>query len=117
MLWEGDGSPGNGHKVDKMLTKVFRGQKNRTKRDANDDKRASMTMNEGETSSHAPLYGISRGFVETRQVRAKTYVGYVQSTCRAQSRYAQNGNEGMGPVNLDGGYNSRTFKMFLVNRR
>ena len=44
MLGEGDGSPGNVHKVDKMLTKCSRWQKNRTKRDADDDKRASMTM-------------------------------------------------------------------------
>ena len=65
MLGEGDGSPGKIHKVYKMLTKFSRGQKNRTKRDANDDKRASMTMNEGKTSSHAHLYDISRGFSKT----------------------------------------------------
>ena len=61
MLGEGYGSPENVFKV----TKGARWQKNRTKRDANDDKRESMTMNEGEGSSHTPLYGISRGFDET----------------------------------------------------
>ena len=55
MLGAGGGSPGNVHKVFGMLTKFSWGQKNRTKRDADDDKRASMTMNEGETSSHACL--------------------------------------------------------------
>ena len=40
MLGKGDGSPGNVHFVDKM----FSGAKNRTKRYADDDKRASMTM-------------------------------------------------------------------------
>ena len=48
------------------VDKIFSGAKNRTKRDANDDKRASMTMNEGERSSHAHLYGISRGFSTRR---------------------------------------------------
>ena len=65
MLGEGDCSPGKIHKVFRMLTKFSQGQKNRTKRDADDDKRASMMMNEGETSSHAHMYGISRGFSET----------------------------------------------------
>ena len=65
MLGKGYGSPGNVHFVDKMLTKCSRGQKNRTKRDVDDNKRALMTINEGEGSSHAPLYGISRGFSET----------------------------------------------------
>ena len=62
-----------------LFSKCSRGQKNRTKRDADDNKRASMTMNKGKGSSHVPLYGISRGFAETRGVRAETYVGYVQS--------------------------------------
>ena len=65
MLGEGDGSPGKIHQVFRMLTRFSRGQKNLTKRDADDDKRASMMMNEGETSSHAHLYGISHGFAET----------------------------------------------------
>ena len=65
MLGAGDCSPGKIHKVFRMLTKCSRGQKNCTKRDADDDKRASMMMNEGEGSSHAPLYGISHGFAET----------------------------------------------------
>ena len=47
------------------VDKVFSGAKNRTKRDANDNKRSSMTINEGERSSHTHLYGISRGFAET----------------------------------------------------
>ena len=67
-----------------------------------------MTMNGGEGSSHAYLYSISRGFAETREVRAETYVGYVQSTCRVRGQYAQNVNEDMGPVPLDGGYNRIT---------
>ena len=100
MLGKGYGSPGNVHKVDKMLTKCSRGQK---------IERKEMTMNEGEGSSHAPLYGISRGFSETWGVRAEIYVGYVQSTCRVQVQYAQNVNEDMGPVSLDGGYNRRKF--------
>ena len=94
MLGAGDCSPGKIHKVYRMLKKFSRGQKNCTKRDADDDKRASMTMNEGERSSHAHLYSISRGFAET-------YVGYVQSTCGVQGRYAQNEYEVMGPVNLE----------------
>ena len=61
MLGEGCGSPENVFQV----TKVARGQKNRTKRDADDNKRASMTMNECEGSSHIPLYGISSVFPET----------------------------------------------------
>ena len=65
MLGEGYGSPGNVQKVYKTLTKFSRRQKNCTKRDADDDKRASMTMNEGERSSQAHMYGISRGFAET----------------------------------------------------
>ena len=96
------------------VDKIFSGAKNCTKRDADDDERASMTMNEGETSSYAHLYGISLGFSETWAVRAETYVGYVQSTCRVQARYAQNENEDIGPVNLDGGYYRRRLKMFLV---
>ena len=51
-----------------------RGQKNRTKIDDDDDKRASMTMNKGEGSSRTPLYGISRGFTKHREVCAETYV-------------------------------------------
>ena len=65
MLGEGDCSPENIHKVYRMLTKFSWWQNNRTKRDADDDKRASMTMNEGETSFHAHLYGISHGFAKT----------------------------------------------------
>ena len=61
MLGEGYGSPENVFQV----TKCARGQKNRTKRDVNDDKRALMTMNEREGSCHIPLYDISRGFAET----------------------------------------------------
>ena len=47
MLGEGYGSPGNVHKVHKMLTKCSRGQKNRTKRDANDN--TAMHYNEYNT--------------------------------------------------------------------
>ena len=61
MLGKGYGSPENVFQV----TKGARGHKHRTKRDADDDKRASMTMNEREGSSHTPLYGISRVFAET----------------------------------------------------
>ena len=71
MLGEGYGSP---EKI--PGDKVARGQKNRTKRDADDDKRASMTMNERKGSSHIPLYDISRGFAETSR-----------STCRNIWRY------------------------------
>ena len=53
------------------FSKGARGQKNCTKIDADEDKRASMKMNKGEGSSHKPLYGISRGFAETSR-----------STCR-----------------------------------
>ena len=109
MLEEGDCSPGKIHKVFRMLTKFSRKQKNRMKRDADDNKRASMTMNESEKISHAHLYGISRVFAETLGVRAKTYVWYLQSTCGVRARYAQNVNEDMVPVNLDGGYNRRTY--------
>ena len=49
-------------------------QKNRMKIDADDDKRASMTMIEGEGSSHTTLYSISHGFAEICGVRAETYV-------------------------------------------
>ena len=48
-----------------MLKKHSQGQTNRTKRDADDDKQASMTMNEEESSSDAHMYRISRGFAET----------------------------------------------------
>ena len=112
MLEAGDCSPGKIHKVYRMLKKFSRGQKNRTKRDADDDKRASVTMNEGERSSHAHLYGISRGFAETWGVRAETYVGYVQSTCGVRGRYAQNENEVMGPVNLEGVFIEERSKCF-----
>ena len=61
MLGKGYGSPENVFQV----TKGACGQKNCTKRDADDDKRASMTMNERKGSSHIPLYDISRGFAET----------------------------------------------------
>ena len=56
MLDEGYGSPENVFQV----IKGARGQKYRTKRDADEDKRASMTINERKGSSHTPLYGISR---------------------------------------------------------
>ena len=54
MLGEGYGSPDNVLQV----LKRFSWAKNRTKRDADDDKRASMTMNEGEGSSQTPLYDL-----------------------------------------------------------
>ena len=47
------------------VDKIFSGAKKSHERDADDNKRASMTMNEGERSSHAHLYGISRRFAET----------------------------------------------------
>ena len=54
--------------------------KKRTKRDADNDKRASMTMNEGEQSSHIPLYGTSRGFAETSRTTC-------QNICRVRAEY------------------------------
>ena len=51
-----------------QVTECARGKKHRKKRDADDDKRALMTINEREQSSHTPLYGISpirRGFAPT----------------------------------------------------
>ena len=80
MLDEGYGSPENFSQV----IKGARGQKYRTKRDADEDKRASMTMNECEGSSHTPLYGISRGFSETSRSTCRNicrvYAEYVLST-------------------------------------
>ena len=87
-----------------LFSKISRGQKNRTKRDADDNKRASMTMNKGEVSSHTPLYGISRGFAETsrstcrniwrhRGVRSEIYEGYVQSTRSVRAKWER----GYGP--------------------
>ena len=61
MLGKGHSSPKNVFKV----TKGACGQKKCTKRDTDDDKRASMTMNEDEGSSHILLYGISQGLAET----------------------------------------------------
>ena len=62
------------------FSKGSRGQKNRTKRDADDNKRASMTMNEGEGSSHTPFYGISRGFAETS-------MSMCRNICRVRAEY------------------------------
>ena len=76
MLDEGYGSPENFSQV----IKGARGQKYRTKRDADEDKRASMTMNECEGSSHTPLYGISRGFAETSWSTC-------QNICRVREEY------------------------------
>ena len=100
MLGEGYGSPENVSRFSKGAC----GQKNRTKRDADDNKRASMTMNKGKGISHTPIYAISRGFAETsrstcqnicrhRGVRAKTYVEYVQITCLVCAKWEQ----GYGP--------------------
>ena len=55
MLGKGYGS----QKENSQVTKGARGQKNCTKRDADDNKRASMTMNEGKGSSHTPLIHLS----------------------------------------------------------
>ena len=58
-------------------------------------------MNEGDPSSHAHLYSISRGFSETGGVRAETYEGYVQSTCGVPTGYAHFKYEFMGRGNLE----------------
>ena len=87
-----------------LFSKCSLEQKNRTKRDADDNKQASMTMNKGEGISHTPLYGISRGFAKTsrstcrnicrhRGVRAETYVGYVQITRSVRAKWER----GYGP--------------------
>ena len=93
MLGEGDGSPGNVHKFYKMLTKISQEQKNRTKRDADDDKRASMTMNEREGSSHRLLIHLSTvsprylaDLPQHRGVCAETYVEYVQSMDKVRAK-------------------------------
>ena len=64
-----------------------------------DNKRASMTINERERSSHTPLYGISpvsRGFAQP-----------LKSTCRnifrVRAKYVQRMLEVMGPIPLGGG--------------
>ena len=58
-----------------------------------DDKRASMTINEREQSSHTPLYGISAvscGFAQTSKSTCQNIfrvsAKYVQSTCKKCSR-------------------------------
>ena len=61
-----------------LWTKCSRGQKNRTKRDADDAKRVSITMNKGKGSSHTPLYGISRKFAETWRITC-------QNICRVRA--------------------------------
>ena len=58
-------------------------------------------MNEGDRSSHAHLYSISRGFAETWGVRAETYEGYVQITCGVPTWYAHFKDEVMGRGNLE----------------
>ena len=106
MLGEGYGSPENVLQVLKRCSWA----KKITKRDADDDKRALMTMNEGEGIYHTPLHGISRGFAETsrstcrnicrhRGVRVKTYVEYVQSMCSVRAKWER----GYGPRSLEGG--------------
>ena len=117
MLVEGYGSPENVSR----FSKGARGQRNRTKRDADDDKRVSITMNEGKGSSHTPLYGISRGFAKTSRGACRNicrhrgvHAKHIYSTCRVRAQYARNGNEVMGPVPLGGGYNRRKFRMFFV---
>ena len=72
------------------MTKGARGQKYRMKRDADEDKRASMTMNKREGSSHTPLYSISRGFAETSRSMCRNIcrvrVDYVLSTRKIGKR-------------------------------
>ena len=60
--------------------KVLMGKKHCTKRDADDDKQTSMTMNEREGSFQMPLYGISRGFAETSRSTC-------QNICRVRAEY------------------------------
>ena len=74
MLGEGYGSPENVFQVTKSPCE----KKKRTKRDADNVKRASMTMNEGERSSHIPLYGTSLGFSET-------FISMCQNICRVRA--------------------------------
>ena len=78
MLGKGYSSPENFSR----FSKGARWQKICTKRDADDNKRVSMTMNEGKGSSHTPLYGISRGFAETPRSTC-------QNICRVRAEYVQ----------------------------
>ena len=106
MLGEGYGS----QKKNSQVTKGARGQNNRTKRDADDDKRASMTMNERELISHTPLYGISRGFAETSRSACR-------NICRVRAKYVLSTRKmgrGYGTRSPGGVYIRRMFKMFLV---
>ena len=94
MLGAGVGSRGKMQKVSPKLKKFPGGKKIARKE-------MPMTMNKGDPSSHAHLYRISRGFAETRGVRAETYEGYVQSTCGVPTRYAHFKDEVMGRGNLE----------------
>ena len=78
-----------------LFSKRERGQKNRTKRDADDDKQALMTMNEGEGSSHTPLIHLSmvsprylEDLPQHQGVRAERYVEYVQSMREVRAKSA-----------------------------
>ena len=86
MLGKGFVSPENVFQVKKGA----RGHKKCTKRDSDNVKRASMTMNEGERSSHIPLYGTSRGFSETSRSMCRNIcrvcAEYVLSTRKMGTR-------------------------------
>ena len=85
--------------------KVLVGIKKWTKRDADNDKRASMTMNEGEQSSHIPLYGTSLGFSET-------FRSTWRNICRVRAEYVLSmrkmGTRLWASFPWGGSYNRRT---------
>ena len=93
------------------FSKGARGPNKFTKRDADDDTRVSMTMNEGEVSSHTPLYGISRGFAETLRSTCQNicsvHAEYVLSTRKMGTRI-------WALFPWGGGYKRRMFKLFFV---
>ena len=86
--------------------KGARGQKKCMKRDADNVKWASMTMNEVERSSHIPLYGTSLGFFETSRSTCR-------NICRVRAEYVLSTRK-MGTRLWDpfpwggGGYNRST---------
>ena len=85
ILGAGDCSPGKIHKVFRMLTRFSRGQKNCTKRDDDDNKRASMTMNEdelgGEKFSRTSLWHVSQIF--------RNMSSTCQNICRVRAEYVR----------------------------
>ena len=62
MLAKGDGSPKKKHPEEQNMIEVKKIAKKEMPMTIDEDKRASMTINEGEGSSHTPLYSISQGW-------------------------------------------------------